>query len=157
MQPATADKKEPRKGDALKVMTLLLQGVVFGSLYGWLLQKRQGVRTPELRKYLGVASTVLPFLMIDKDCCTFKLNESHFALLSIHFVLSLRSWLERSFQSFGPWSGVDGEASDLALTVAFVTHLGSFIHMLTKEAGGSLAKKLAALASFMLGANLTTL
>ena len=146
----------PKKAETLLILSMMLQGIVFGSLYGWLLQRRQGIKTTGLRKYLGVASTLLPLILIDKDCCTQKLSQSHLAILSMHFVLSLRSWLDRSFASFGPWSA-DESPSDIALAIAFLAHLRSFVHMVTEEAKGSLTKKLATIVSFALGANLTVL
>jgi len=153
---AVEEKKGPRKSPVLQFLSMGLEGVVFGSLYGWAVLRTEGVKVSETKKYLGIMSVLGPLLVMDtKDCCGTKLSEWDFALVALHIMLSLKSWLERSLQTFGPWSMDKFAADDTLSVVAFFTHLRCFLHLLTKEAKGSLGKKLALVAGFALGSNLT--
>ena len=127
-------KKERSPSESLLMLTMMLEGVVFGSLYGWALARVDGVKTPEMKKYLGYGSVLVPLLLIDKDCCKTKLPDLDMALFSLHLVLSIRSYLQRGMSSIGPWVNGEVEENPIFSTVAFLTHYRGFIHLLTKEA-----------------------
>jgi hypothetical protein len=144
--------------ESLLVISSLMEGLVFGSLYGWAVLRKEGVKlSPETKRYLGYASVLSPLLLLDsKDCCKIRMFDSDFGILALHVVLSLKSWLERSLESVGPWSLNEKLPTDnLLAIVAFIAHLRCFLHLLVREAKGSLAKKVALIASFTLGMNLT--
>jgi len=146
---------ERNNSPSLLLMSMMVEGILFGSLYGWALLRVEGVKLPDTKKYLGIASVLGPLLVMDKDCCRNRVANWDVGLIAIHLMLSLRTWFERSFQSVGPWSMDKIPSDELLSVVAFITHFRCFLHLLTKEAKGSLAKKVALLAGFALGSNLT--
>ena len=154
-QDVKVEKKLPRNNnDNLLLLTMMVEGVVFGSLYGWALTKTEGITSQELKKYLSMASVLTPLLLLDKDCCAAPVTKQDQALFSLHIVFALKTWFDRSLRSFGPWSMENMQVNSFILTIAFLTHLRGFLHLFTKEARGSLVKKLTLLVSMTLGINL---
>jgi len=83
------------------------------------------------------------------------LNAEDIALLAVHSMFSLKSLFDRSLASLGPWSSDKKPSDDLFAVISLITHFRSFFHLLTKEARGSFAKKLALILGFALGNSLT--
>ena len=168
-KPAPAEEKNKEKvvskpsastgpSQALLFLAMMVEGVAFGSLLGRAVLRGEGVKFDQTKKYLGLASIIGPLLVLDsKDCCRYRLGDLDVALLALHLVLSLKSLFERSMNAAGPWSFGKIPADNVMAAVAFFAHLRCFLHLLTKEAKGSLAKKLTLLASFALGSNLTVM
>lgn len=142
---------------ALLVLTMLLEGVSFGSLYTWGILGHQGKEIAAYsftRRNLGICSALGSILLLDKDSCDgfSKFSKLDITLIILHLVFSLQRGMDTKFAGLGPWTAEQPGVTFPLL--AAIVHFRAFLHLFIQESQRSFAKRAALIASFYLGAKL---